>query len=146
MSIGDRIIELRKKHNMSQLDLAEAVGVTRQAVSKWENNLATPEPSKIILLSEILDTDLEYLTTGRETIHRCPPRLITVDRIVEKPVEVIVEKPVYIEKVVRQEVPVEVEKTVVRKVYRTKYVDNTFASIILAAGCFLIGLLIGLLF
>ena len=50
MSIGERITELRKQCNMSQGELAQSVNVTRQAVSKWENNIALPD----ITLSPIL--------------------------------------------------------------------------------------------
>ena len=43
MSVGARIIELRKERNMSQGQLATAMEVSRQAVSKWENGLAVPD-------------------------------------------------------------------------------------------------------
>ena len=42
-SLGSRIAELRRKKNMSQEDLANALGVTPQAVSKWENDLSCPD-------------------------------------------------------------------------------------------------------
>ena len=51
MSIGERISTLRKERNISQGQLAEAVGVTRQAVSKWENDLSVPDSMKIIYLA-----------------------------------------------------------------------------------------------
>ena len=72
--------------------------VSRQAVSKWENDLSTPDPAKLIRLADVLDTDVEYLATGKHTVLRRPPEVITVEKIVHKPTEVIVEKPVYIEK------------------------------------------------
>jgi transcriptional regulator with XRE-family HTH domain len=146
MSIGERISKLRAEQNISQNQLAKAMEVSRQAVSKWENDLSTPDPIKLIHLAELLDTDVEYLATGKYTVLPRQPEVITVEKIVEKPIEVIVEKPVYIERVVERIVPIEVEKRVIRKVFRTKYVIAPFGSILLALGCFLLGLLLGMLY
>ena len=66
MSVGARIIELRKERNLSQGQLATALEVSRQAVSKWENGLAVPDTQKMIRLAEVLDTEVEYLATGRK--------------------------------------------------------------------------------
>ena len=52
MSIGERIIELRKLEHISQADLAKALSVSRQAVSKWERGICCPD---IALLDEIAD-------------------------------------------------------------------------------------------
>lgn len=145
MSIGERISELRTEQNISQNQLAKAMEVSRQAVSKWENDLSIPDPAKLIRLADVLDTDVEYLATGKHTVLRRPPEVITVEKIVHKPIEVIVEKPVYIEKVVERIVPIEVEKQVIRKVFRTKYAISPIGSMLLALGCFLIGLFLGLL-
>lgn len=43
MKLGERIFELRSERGMSQGALAEKLGVSRQAVSKWENNSALPD-------------------------------------------------------------------------------------------------------
>lgn len=145
MSIGERISKLRTEQNISQNQLAKAMEVSRQAVSKWENDLSTPDPAKLIRLADVLDTDVEYLATGKHTVLRRPPEVITVEKIVHKPIEVIVEKPVYIEKVVERIVPIEVEKQVIRKVFRTKYAISPIGSMFLALGCFLLGLFLGLL-
>ena len=145
MSIGERISERRTEQNISQNQLAKAMEVSRQAVSKWENDLSIPDPAKLIRLADVLDTDVEYLATGKHTVLRRPPEVITVEKIVHKPIEVIVEKPVYIEKVVERIVPIEVEKQVIRKVFRTKYAISPIGSMLLALGCFLIGLFLGLL-
>ena len=145
MSIGERISKLRTEQNISQNQLAKAMEVSRQAVSKWENDLSIPDPAKLIRLADVLDTDVEYLATGKHTVLRRPPEVITVEKIVQKPIEVIVEKPVYIEKVVERIVPIEVEKQVIRKVFRTKYAISPIGSMLLALGCFLIGLFLGLL-
>jgi len=42
MSLGERIYKLRKEKNLSQGDLADMLGVSRQSISKWENNSAVP--------------------------------------------------------------------------------------------------------
>ena len=61
MSIGERISELRTQNNMSQYELAKAMDVSRQAVSKWENDQTCPDAMNLIRLSEILDTDIESI-------------------------------------------------------------------------------------
>lgn len=147
MSLGERILELRKAANMSQADLARAMDVSRQAVSKWETDQSSPDASNLILLSDLLDTDIEYLTTGRRTYGRRPPVVIktteTVEKVVEKPVVQVVET--VVEKVVEKPVVQLVEKPVVKKVYRTKIVRNPIEYGIIGVICFLAGLLVGLL-
>ena len=147
MSLGERISELRKAANMSQADLARAMDVSRQAVSKWETDQSSPDASNLILLSDLLDTDIEYLTTGRRTYGRRPPVVIktteTVEKVVEKPVVQVVET--VVEKVVEKPVVQLVEKPVVKKVYRTKIVRNPIEYGIVGVICFLAGLLVGLL-
>ena len=46
MNMADRILELRKKEGISQEELADKIGVSRQAVSKWESDTSYPEPEK----------------------------------------------------------------------------------------------------
>ena len=92
MSIGQRITQLRTERNMSQNQLAKAMEISRQAVSKWENGQSTPDATKMIKLAEVLDTDVEFLTTGRQVVPSRPPGVLTEVQTVE--VEKIVEKPV----------------------------------------------------
>ena len=66
MRIAERILTLRKSKGMSQEQLAEAVGVSRQAVSKWESEQASPDPEKIITLSEVFGVTTDYLLKGVE--------------------------------------------------------------------------------
>ena len=147
MSLGERISELRKISGMSQLDLAKAMEVSRQAVSKWETDQTSPDASNLIRLSDILDTDIEYLTTGRRTYGRRPPVVIktteTVEKVVEKPVVQVVEK--VVERIVETPVVQVVEKPVVKKVYRTQYVRNPLELAIIGIVCFGLGILVGLL-
>ena len=60
-SIGERIYELRKKNNMSQGDLADMLDVSRQTISKWENNSSVPEIGKLIQLSEIFGVTTDHI-------------------------------------------------------------------------------------
>ena len=63
---SETIYALRRKKGLSQEQLAEKVGVSRQAVSKWEGGLATPELEKLIALSECFGITVDELTTGRK--------------------------------------------------------------------------------
>ena len=53
-TLGTRIAELRKQHGMTQLELAEKMGVTDKAVSKWERDLSCPDINSLPNLAEIL--------------------------------------------------------------------------------------------
>lgn len=66
MEIADRIQYLRKKKGMSQEELAEKIGVSRQAVSKWESRQSLPDIEKIILLSNYFQVTTDYLLKGIE--------------------------------------------------------------------------------
>ena len=103
MSIGERICVLRKKQNISQVQLARALGISRQAVSKWENDQSSPDTIKLIQLAEILGTDSEYIATGKHSEIKSPPKVITMVQKVDNVVEKIVEKPVEVEKIVEVE-------------------------------------------
>ena len=61
MAIGKRIIELRKKNNLSQKDLANKLFVTDKTISSWETERTEPDIDAIINLSEILNTSISYL-------------------------------------------------------------------------------------
>ena len=60
-TLGAMIAELRKQHGMTQLELAEKMGVTDKAVSKWERDLSCPDISSIPNLAEILGVSVEEL-------------------------------------------------------------------------------------
>ena len=147
MSIGERIESLRGEKQITQYQLAKLLEVSRQAVSKWENDLNSPDTLNLIRLADILDTDVEYLATGRHSPLSPPPvqeKIVEVERIVE--VEKVVEKVVTVEKPVYFPVEkyVEVEKPVVRKVIRTRYVRNPVELILLGGIFFIAGLIVGL--
>ena len=147
MSIGERITELRKLQNLTQGQLADALHVSRQAVSKWENGQSNPDSQNLIQLTEVLDTDIEYLTTGRKTYGRRPPVVIktveTVEKVVEVPVVQVVET--VVEKTVEKPTVQYIEKPVIKKVFRVKYRRNPVELAIVGGIGFLIGLLVGIL-
>lgn len=147
MSIGERIIELRSLSGLSQNQLSKLMGVSRQAVSKWETDQSVPDTQKLIYLAEILDTDVEYLTTGRRNYGRRPPVVInsveTVEKIVEKPVVRVEER--IVEKIIEVPVIEYVDKPVVKKVYRRQYIRNPVEFAIFGLLCFIFGILVGFL-
>ena len=77
MSLGETIYRLRTEKSLSQGDLAEMLEVSRQSISKWENNSAVPDLEKIIKLSEIFEVSLDELVKGEEA----PRRTETVNNI-----------------------------------------------------------------
>jgi len=65
MMLGDRIKQVRERKNFSQEELAERIGVSRQALSKWENNLSVPRGMNRELLYEVLEWEPDE-EEGRE--------------------------------------------------------------------------------
>ena len=92
-NLGERLYELRTKHEMSQGGLAEKLDVSRQTISKWENNISIPELDKIVSLSGIFGVSVDYLVKGEEEAptadiigtayeeetETVPPKMIIVD-------------------------------------------------------------------
>ena len=134
MSIGERIEELRKNLGLSQGDLAAMMGITRQAVSKWENDQSSPDTIKLIQLADILNTEVEYLATGRKPVYEHP----IVVNLVKKEESVPEEK-----KGINPEKTI--IKTRIKRVVRIKYKTNPLTLLIIGTFCFLAGLLMGLL-
>ena len=64
MNIADRIQYLRKTKGMSQEELADQIGVSRQAVSKWESEQSTPELGKIVIMSDLFEVTTDYILKG----------------------------------------------------------------------------------
>lgn len=139
MSIGERIIQLRKQQNISQGQLANMMNVSRQAVSKWENDLSSPDTIHLIRLADALSTDVEYLATGNSPEPEVKEKIVTVVQQVDR----IVEKPIVIQKIVEVEKAVQAPTRPVKKVVRTKYVRNPLEFVVVGLLCLLLGLLIG---
>ena len=127
MSIGERIAELRTRKNLSQGELASALSVSRQAISKWENDQSSPDTIHLIQLADLLDTEVAYLATGVKPVYEEAPIVVNLvkkeDRVVE--VEKVVEKPV------------------IRRIVRVKYRRNPLEYLALGIVCFVLGLLLG---
>ena len=126
MNIGERIMALRKEKNISQSELAKRLNVSRQAVSKWEQGVSSPDTERLIQLAEILGTEVEYLATGT---HPEPGSVVlniveTVERVEEK---IVV-------------------KEVIRHVRRKPVKKNPIDYWIVGGAGFLLGFLVGLIF
>ncbi|WP_291581291.1 helix-turn-helix domain-containing protein [Clostridium sp. UBA6640] len=61
MNFGEKLFKLRKEKGLSQEALAEQIGTTRQAVSKWENNQGFPETEKLMMISNIFEVSVDFL-------------------------------------------------------------------------------------
>ena len=72
MQLHENIYRLRTARNMSQGDLADALEVSRQSVSKWENNSAVPELDKLVKMAQLFGVSLDELVTGDRTIESEP--------------------------------------------------------------------------
>ena len=64
MDLGNKIANLRKKNNLSQEELADKIGVTRQTISKWELNNTTPDIVQAKKISEVFSISLDELTNN----------------------------------------------------------------------------------
>lgn len=128
MSLGERIVILRSEAGLSQDSLARLAGVSRQAISKWENDLSSPDTIHLIKLADILNTEVEYLATGKKPVYEHP---IVVNMVKTQ------DKIVKVEKVV--------EKPVIKRVIRTKYRRNPLEFFAVGFVFFVIGFIFGLL-
>ena len=122
MNIGERITALRKEKSISQAELASRLGVSRQAVSKWEQGSSSPDTAKLIQLAELLGTDVEYLATG----------------ISPEPKSVVLN---VVETVERVE-----EKVIIRHIPRKPVKKNPIDYWLVGGMGFVLGLLVGLIF
>ena len=75
MDFRERLFDLRRQAGLSQEELANLVGVTRQAVQKWEAGASRPDRDNLVSLSEYFNVSLDYLVMGKEPT---PPPAPTV--------------------------------------------------------------------
>lgn len=68
MSIAERLQELRKQSGYSQEQVAEMLGLSRQAISKWESGQGKPEIDNIVKLTEIYNVSADYILLGTEKV------------------------------------------------------------------------------
>jgi len=80
MSLGEKLIQLRKKEGLSQEDVAEKLNVSRQTVSKWETDQTVPELFKAKLLSQLYNISYEYLISES----KCDSDVTCIEAIVDE--------------------------------------------------------------
>lgn len=69
MNLADNIVKYRRKNNLSQEQLATALNISRQSISKWETGENLPSIDNLISLSGLLDISLDELITGEPYLH-----------------------------------------------------------------------------
>jgi len=79
MKLNEKIIMARKKAGMSQIDLADAMGVSRQSVSKWETGEANPEIGKLTMLANTLNCSVDWLLSESDE-PLCDPTVVSEAR------------------------------------------------------------------
>lgn len=119
---------MRKEKGLSQNQFAQTLGISRQAVSKWESDLSSPDTRNLIQIAEVLETEVEYLATGIHPVYEPAPVVVNVVEKVDKVIEKVVEKPV------------------IKKVVRVKYLRNPFEFLLVGILAFLLGLFAGRFF
>ncbi len=80
LEIANRLVEYRKKHSLSQEDVAEKIGVSRQAVSKWERVEASPDTDNLIALAELYGVSLDELVLGKNSEPKPEPETVTIKK------------------------------------------------------------------
>lgn len=82
-TLGSRIAYLRKQKAMTQEELAEKMGISSQAVSKWENDISSPDIQSLPKLARVLDTTVDELLTGKtqEVQMLSPERRKSLDQL-----------------------------------------------------------------
>jgi len=73
MNLGENIYKQRTAKNLSQEDLANLLEVSRQSVSKWENDSAVPELDKLVKMAQIFEISLDELVTGKKATPQATP-------------------------------------------------------------------------
>lgn len=65
MTTEEKLVRLRKEKGLSQLQLAEEINVSRQAISRWDVGLAVPSREKLKALSELYHVSMDYLLSDK---------------------------------------------------------------------------------
>lgn len=80
MEFSERLTALRKKAGLSQEKLAEQLQISRQAVSKWESGVTSPDMRNIVQLSALYGVSTDYILTGEEAQDTPPAPLAQAAR------------------------------------------------------------------
>ena len=88
-TFSEKLLELRRREGLSQEQLADRLGVTRQSVSKWESGAAVPELAKLVALSDLFSVSVDYLVKDRLEepelpIPEAPPSTAKLEEQVEE--------------------------------------------------------------
>ena len=68
MNLGNSLFQARKKSGLSQEDVAEKLGVSRQTISKWENSISYPDFHRLILFSDFFNVSLDGFMKGEQIV------------------------------------------------------------------------------
>ena len=97
MTIGNRIAGLRKSKGFTQEYVAEQLGVSRQAVSKWEQDQTSPDTKNLIILANLLGSSVEYIATGKSIIfdnqntnHQYTQQCLLLQKKIDKKMNLVV--------------------------------------------------------
>ena len=88
IEIADRLVKLRKKNGLSQEELADKLGISRQSVSKWERAEASPDTDNLICLAKIYGVSLDELLSTEEDVDTIVKEQVKEDNKAERKVEV----------------------------------------------------------
>ena len=77
IEIANRLVQLRKQHGLSQEELAARLGLSRQAVSKWERAEASPDTDNLILLSRVYGGSRARTGKGRKGYNQWQARALS---------------------------------------------------------------------
>ena len=69
MTFGEKLKKLRIEQKLSQEDLANQLGVSRQAISKWEQDIALPDTNNLILIAKIFKVSLDDLVNYNDDLN-----------------------------------------------------------------------------
>ena len=72
MKLSEKIVQLRKSQGLSQEELAERLGLSRQAVSRWESGTALPDAGNLLQLSRLFDVTADYLLDEEQESSQVP--------------------------------------------------------------------------
>lgn len=94
MNFGERVKTLRIEKGLTQEDVANALCVTKQAVSKWENGASFPDVAYLGALADLMGVNIDYLLTGNDNVKiEKQVEIVEKEKIVEVEKEVIKEPP-----------------------------------------------------
>ena len=92
MSLGNNIHIKRKETGITQEDLANRLGVSRQAVSDWERDVKKPETQNLINLAKLLDASLDWLCADGKALKIAPALLEFARRADEITADIYISK------------------------------------------------------